>query len=85
MAAGKANFLIVYKQSAQVYSATNLNTALNTPLPKGCTMEDRRILFTSFLPDTQELCVFPLSEEQQKIEEVIKPEPTEIEMIGLDE
>lgn len=69
MPAAKANYLICYKQSAQVYSATNLQTALKTPVPKGCRMEDRRILFTSFLPDTYELCVFPLTEDQMKMEE----------------
>ncbi len=68
MPAAKANYLICYKQSAQVYSATNLATALKSPVPKGCDLKDRRILFTSFLPDTHELCVFPLTEEQQIIE-----------------
>lgn len=76
MPAAKANYLICYKQSAQVYSATNLQTAIKTPVPKGCRLEDRRILFTSFLPDTHELCVFPLTEEQMKLEEE-KNEPSQ--------
>ncbi len=69
MAAAKANYIITYKQSAQVYSATSLKTAVNTPLPKGCKIEDRTILFMSFLPDEESLCVYVLDEDQLKVEE----------------
>lgn len=68
MAASKANYIITYLQSAQVYSATSLATAVNTPLPKGCTLEDRKILFMSFLPDEGSLCVYTLDDEQIKNE-----------------
>ncbi len=64
MAAAKANYIILYKTSAQVYAATNLATALKTPLPKGCTMEDRVIMFMSYLPDEESLCVYLLNDEQ---------------------
>lgn len=64
MAAAKANYIILYKTSAQVYAATNLATALKTPLPKGCSMEDRVIMFMSYLPDEESLCVYLLGEEQ---------------------
>jgi hypothetical protein len=64
MAAAKANYIILYKTSAQVYAATNLATALKTPLPKGCSMEDRIIMFMSYLPDEESLCVYLLGEEQ---------------------
>jgi hypothetical protein len=63
MAASKANYLIVYKSSAQVYSATNLETAQKTPLPKGCKKEDKQILFLSFLPDEGSLYVHVLDEQ----------------------
>jgi len=69
MAAAKANYIICYKQSAQVYSATNLKTALNTPVPKGCVLEDRRILFMSFLPDEEQIVVYLLTDDQLKVEE----------------
>jgi hypothetical protein len=69
MPAAKANYIVCYKQSAQVYSATNLSTAIKSPVPKGCKLEDRVIMFTSFLPDTLELCVFPLTDEQLQVEE----------------
>ena len=64
IAAAKANYIILYKTSAQVYAATNLATALKTPLPKGCSMEDRVIMFMSYLPDEESLCVYLLGEEQ---------------------
>lgn len=62
MAASKANYVIIYKNSSQVYSATNLATALKTPLPKGCKQEDKKILFMSFLPDEGTLSVYQLEE-----------------------
>lgn len=68
MAASKANYVIVYKNSSQVYSATNLATALKTPLPKGCKSEDKKILFMSFLPDEETLSVYQLTEEDLKEE-----------------
>jgi hypothetical protein len=64
MAAGKANYLIVWEKSAQVYSATSIKTALNTPIPKGCEEEDKHILFLSYLPDEELLKVYPLTDEQ---------------------
>lgn len=67
MAASKANYIIVYKNSSQVYSATKLETAEKTPLPKGCKEEDKLILFLSFLPDEQSLYVHKL--EQSEIRE----------------
>lgn len=64
MAAGKANYLIVWEKSAQVYSATSIETAIKTPIPKGCEEEDKHILFLSYLPDEKQLKVYPLTEEQ---------------------
>lgn len=64
MPAAKCNYVIVYKDSSQVYSSANLITALKTPLPGKSKLEDRRILFITFTPDSQELCVVPLDEEQ---------------------
>lgn len=79
MAAAKANYLILYKTSAQVYTATNLTTAVKTPLPKGCKMEDRIIMFMSYLPDQESLCVYLLTDEQ------LDEEKEKIEMQRLKE
>lgn len=73
MAAAKATYLIVWKKSSQIYSAASLDTAVKTPVPKGCTIDDKRILFASYLPDEETLCVYPIdNEEIKKVEELIK-------------
>ena len=64
MAASKANYIIVYKGISQPFAATNLQTALKNPLPKGVKEEDRTILFLTYMPDEESLCVFPLSKAQ---------------------
>lgn len=64
MAASKANYIIIYKGVSQPFAATNLQTALKNPLPKGAKPEDRTILFLTFMPDEESLCVFPLSDDQ---------------------
>ena len=82
MAAAKANYLIVYPSSSQVYTATTLATAVKTPLPKGCTMEERMILFMSYLPDDGQLAVYLLDEDQLKLKEdkpVDKKEKSDVE------
>lgn len=70
MAAAKANYIIIYKGVSQPFAATNLQTALKNPTPKGSKVEDRVILFLTYMPDEESLCVFPLSDEQ--IEEGMK-------------
>ena len=69
MAASKANYLIIYKQSAQVYATTNPTTALKTPVPKGCNVEDRMIVHASYLPDEESLYLYLLEDDQLKLEE----------------
>ena len=64
MAASRSNYLVLYKKTSQVYSGATLETVVKTPLPKGCTEEDKKILFVSYLPDTKELKVYPVSDEE---------------------
>jgi hypothetical protein len=93
MAASKSNYLIIYKESAQTYSATSLATAVKTPLPKGCSMEGRQIGLMTYLPDEESLCFIPLTAEQiaaveipeKPKEEEKAPEQIEAIMFGLDE
>lgn len=72
MAAGKASYLIIWTKSSQVYSAASLETAIKTPIPKGCTADDKRIMLASYLPDEQTFAVYPLEEDQinTKLEEI---------------
>lgn len=64
MPASKANWLITYKNSSQVYASASKEIALKSPVPKGCTLEDRTILFLTYEPDEGELCVYPQTPEQ---------------------
>jgi hypothetical protein len=80
MAAAKATYIIVWKKSSQVYSTASLDTAIKTPIPKGCTIDDKRILFASFLPDEETFCVYPLdAEEINKAEQQIKEKKANVE------
>ncbi len=70
MAASKGNYLIVYDTSSQVFAATTLETAVKTPLPKGCTIEGKQILFTTFEPDSGKLCVYKI--DQGEVDKVLE-------------
>lgn len=73
MAAGKATYVVIWKKLSQIYSAASLETAVNTPIPKGCTVDDKRVLFASYMPDDETLCLYPVeAEEIQKVEEQLK-------------
>ena len=76
MPAGKATYIILWKNSSQIYSAATLETAIKTPVIKGNKPEDKRILFASYLPDEEELCVFPLTQEEidKKLQEIQEKE-----------
>jgi hypothetical protein len=70
MAASKLNYIVVYKNHSQVYGCSSKKIALESPPPEGYTNDDKRILFTTFEPDTSSLCVYPVSSEDEEIEEV---------------
>lgn len=80
MAAAKATYLIVWKKVSQIYSAASLDTAVKTPIPKGCTIDDKRVLFASYLPDEETLCLYPVSgEEIEKAEQQVKEKKSNAE------
>ena len=70
MAASKLNYIVVYKNHSQVYGCSSKKIALESPPPEGYTNDDIWILFTTFEPDTSSLCVYPVSSEDEEIEEV---------------
>ena len=70
MAAGKLNYIVVYKNHSQVYGCSSKKIALESTPPEGYTNDDKRILFATFEPDTSSLCVYPVSLEDTEIEEV---------------
>ena len=70
MAASKLNYIVVYKNHSQVYGCSSKKIALESPPPEGYTNDDKRILFATFEPDTSSLCVYPVSLDDESIEEV---------------
>lgn len=58
MAANSCNFIITYDGLGQVYGASTEATALNTPLPKGTSPEDKHVFFLSYDIDNAEIVVF---------------------------
>lgn len=64
MPAAKLNYLVIYKNDSQVYGTGNKEIALTSPLPEGAELEDKRILFIANEPDTGNICVYPLPQEE---------------------
>lgn len=64
MPANKANFLVVYDNSNQVYAAASEEVALATPPPSGSTIKDKHVFFMMHNPDTKELVWYQLPDEQ---------------------
>ena len=63
MAANRLNFLVIYKEDSQVYGSGSEEVALASPPPPGQKLEDKRILFISYRPDTEELVVHKLPDD----------------------
>lgn len=64
MAASKVNYIVIYKGHSQVYGCSSKKIALESPPPDGYSLSDKRILFTTFEPDTNNLCVYKVDEEE---------------------
>lgn len=64
MAAGKLNYIVVYKNSSQVYGSASKKIALESAPPDGCKLEDKRIFFVTNEPDTGELAVYKVPQEE---------------------
>lgn len=64
MAAGKLNYIVVYKNSSQVYGSASKKIALESAPPDGCKLEDKRVLFVSYEPDNEQLSVYQVPQEE---------------------
>jgi hypothetical protein len=56
--------MLFYKNSSQVYGSASKKIALESPPPEGCKLEDKRVLFISYEPDTEEISVHRLPDEE---------------------
>ena len=70
MAAPKCNYLVIYESSSQIYGAASEEVALTTPLPDGCSIEDKHIYFIMLEPDSKELVWYKLPDERVRSAEL---------------
>jgi hypothetical protein len=70
MAAGKLNYIVMYKNSSQVYGSASKKIALESAPPEGCKLEDKRVLFVSYEPDTENIAVYKLPDEEVQNAEI---------------
>lgn len=64
MAASKVNYVVIYSGHSQVYGCSSKKIALESAPPEGCALEDKRVLFITFEPDTNQLSVYKVDEEE---------------------
>jgi len=63
MPASKLNYIVVYKNHSQVYGCSSKKIAIESPPPEGYSENDKKILFVSFEPDTDNLCAYVVSKD----------------------
>jgi hypothetical protein len=64
MAAGKLNYIVVYNGLSQVFGCASKKIALESAPPEGYSIEDKHILFVTFEPDSDNLCVYEVPKEE---------------------
>lgn len=64
MAASKVNYIVIYNGHSQVYGCSSKKIALESPPPDGCSIQDKKILFISFEPDSNDLVVYTVPDEE---------------------
>lgn len=64
MAASKVNYIVIYDGHSQVYGCSSKKIALESAPPEGCSINDKKILFITFEPDTANLTVYKLPNEE---------------------
>jgi hypothetical protein len=64
MAASKVNYVVLYKGHSQVYGCSSKKIALESPPPEGFSLENKKILFITFEPDTDNLSVYEIPQEE---------------------
>lgn len=72
MPASKLNYIVLYKGDSQVYGASSEKVALSSPPPEGVPLEDKRVLFISMRPDTGELVVHQIPQDQVMEAEIVE-------------
>lgn len=64
MAASKVNYIVTYDGHSQVYGCSSKKIALESSPPEGYSLKDKKVLFLTFEPDTNSLCVYKIEDEE---------------------
>lgn len=72
MAAGKLNYIVVYNGLSQVFGCASKKIALESAPPEGYSLKDKKILFVTFEPDNENLCVYEVPEQEVQTAEIKK-------------
>jgi hypothetical protein len=64
MAAGKLNYIVTYEGLSQVFGCASKKIALESPPPEGYFLKQKKVLFITFEPDKNNLCVYQVSQEE---------------------
>jgi len=64
MAAGKLNYIVTYEGLSQVFGCASKKIALESPPPEGYSLENKKVLFITFEPDKNNLCVYEVPKEE---------------------
>ena len=72
MAAGKLNYVVVYDGLSQVFGCASKKIALESAPPEGYSLKDKKILFITFEPDSEKLCVYEVPEQEVQTAEIKK-------------
>lgn len=64
MAASKVNYLVIYSGHSQVYGCSSKKIALESAPPEGCSIENKKVLFITFEPDTNNLSVYKIDDNE---------------------
>jgi len=70
MAASKVNYIVTYEGHSQVYGCSSKKIALESAPPDGYNLSDKKILFITFEPDTNSLCVYKVDDEEVQNAEI---------------
>lgn len=64
MAASKVNYIVTYTGHSQVYGCSSKKIALESAPPEGYSLKDKKVLFITFEPDTSNLVVYTVPDEE---------------------
>jgi hypothetical protein len=75
MAASRINYIVTWDGQSQVYGCASKEGALETPAPKGSTLEEKRVFFITHEPDNGVISVHEIPRDEVFSAEIKHPKP----------